>query len=58
VSGSQGLVTTQNTKKKYEQRVTCSKSSVVVAHCLLPTEKTEFGKKLMISKQYSKRKVL
>jgi hypothetical protein len=47
-----------NCAKKYEQWVTCSKSRVVVALCLLPTEKTEFGKKLMISKQNRKQKVL
>jgi hypothetical protein len=35
----------KRTKKKYEQRVTCSKSSVVVALCLLPTERMNLRKK-------------
>jgi hypothetical protein len=39
VSVSLGLETAQNNKEKCQQRVMCSKSSVVVALCLLPTEK-------------------
>jgi hypothetical protein len=44
VSVSLGLETAQNNKGRYEQRVTCSKSSVVVALCLLPTERLNLGK--------------
>jgi hypothetical protein len=58
LSGSQGLVTAQNNNGKYEQWVMCSKSSVVIALRLLPTENTEFGKKLMVSKRNRKQKVL
>jgi hypothetical protein len=42
VSISLGLETAQNNNKKYEQRVMYSKSSVVVALCLLPTERMNF----------------
>jgi hypothetical protein len=33
------LKTVQKNINKYEQRVTCSESSIVVALCLLPAEK-------------------
>ncbi len=56
---SPGLETAQNNNEKI--RATSDvfkKSSIVVALCLLPTERTILGKRLMISKQNRKRKVL
>ncbi len=48
--------TVQTNNEKTKQRVTCSKSSVVVAPCLLPTGKYEFWEKLLISKRNRKQK--
>jgi hypothetical protein len=44
VSVSLGLETAQNNNGNYEQRVMCPKLSVVVALCLLPTERLNLGK--------------
>jgi hypothetical protein len=56
VSVSLGLESAQNHDEKYKQRVTCSKIERCGSSLLTSNRKTEFGKKLVISKQNRKRK--
>jgi hypothetical protein len=54
---SPGLETAQNISEKIGATSDVFKKlSVVVALCLLPTERTNLAKRLMISKQNRKRK--
>jgi hypothetical protein len=56
---SPGLETAQNNNEKRQATSDVFKRlSVVIALCLLPTGRTNLGKKLIISKQNRKRKVL
>jgi hypothetical protein len=50
--------TAQKNNGKYEQPVTCSKSSVVVALCLLPAEKTNVERNCSFLNQIASEKVL